>query len=77
MRGLPQYMRDFCIGMVTSTIEERERTNVVRKDLMQYLIQLRNGSANKTDADEWKINASGSIGRTRVFFDPSLDIQNT
>jgi hypothetical protein len=45
--------------MVTKTIEERERNNIVRKDLMQYLIQLRNNSDNKADADEWKINASG------------------
>jgi hypothetical protein len=45
--------------MVTKTIEERERNNIVRKDLMQYLIQLRNSSDNKTDDDEWKINSSG------------------
>jgi hypothetical protein len=59
MKGLPPYMRHFCISLVTKTIEERERNNIVRKDLMQYLIQLRNNNDNKTNDDEWKINASG------------------
>jgi hypothetical protein len=45
--------------MVTKTIEDRERNNIVRKDLMQCLIQLRNNVDNEAGADEWKINASG------------------
>lgn len=52
-------MRKFCIDIVTKTIEERERNNIVRKDLMQYLVQLRNNSENKVDDDEWKINSTG------------------
>jgi hypothetical protein len=59
MKSLPQFMTDFCVGMVTKTIKEREENNVVRKDLMQYLIQLRNNSENKMNEDEWMINASG------------------
>lgn len=55
-------MHDFCLNMVTKTIDERERNNIVRKDLMQYLIQLRNKSDGEgTDADEWKINSSGKL----------------
>lgn len=53
-------MQKFCIDMVTRTIEERERKNAFRKDLMQCLIQLRNNSDNKSDA-EWKINANGEF----------------
>lgn len=46
--------------MVAKTIEEREKNNVVRKDLMQYLIQLRNNNdETKLEVDEWRINASG------------------
>jgi hypothetical protein len=56
IKGLPKFMRDFCIGLVTTTIERREQSNEVRRDLMQYLIQLRNNSAN---SDEWKINTAG------------------
>jgi hypothetical protein len=59
MRGLPPFMREFCINMVTKTIEDREKNNIVKKDLMQYLIQLRNRTENKIDDDEWKINATG------------------
>jgi hypothetical protein len=61
MKGLPPFMRDFCLNMVTKTIEEREANNIVRKDLMQYLIQLRNNMERKSDTDEWRINASGKI----------------
>lgn len=67
-------MREFCINMVTKTIEERETNNIVKKDLMQYLIQLRNRSENKVDEDEWKINATGEKFLTfqneinRIFF---------
>lgn len=59
MHSLPNFMRKFCINMVTKTIEEREKNNIVKKDLMQYLIQLRNKSENKVDEDEWKINGTG------------------
>jgi Na+/phosphate symporter len=54
-------MKPFCMKMVKSTIKEREETNLVHKDLMQYLIQLRNNSVSKTEADEWKINAAGKF----------------
>lgn len=54
-------MRNFCLNMVTKTIDEREKNNIVRKDLMQYLIQLRNKTESGADADEWKINASGKV----------------
>jgi hypothetical protein len=43
--------------MVTKTIQSREANNIIRKDLMQYLIQLRNNSS--TAIDEWKIKTSG------------------
>ncbi|XP_070497145.1 cytochrome P450 6d3-like [Chironomus tepperi] len=60
MKGLPSFMEDFCLNMVTKTIQHREANNVVRKDLMQYLIQLRNNST--AELDEWKIKllAKGS-----------------
>lgn len=57
MKSLPQYIRDFSLKLVTKTIEEREKNNIVKKDLMQYLIQLRNKSENSAKEDEWKINA--------------------
>lgn len=61
LKGLPKFMREFCINMVTKTIEYREANNEVRKDLMQYLIQLRNN--NTTNNDEWKITPG--TGRVR------------
>ena len=59
IKGLPTFMRKFCLDMVTKTIQYREANNIIRKDLMQYLIQLRNNSS--TDVDEWKIKAAGLL----------------
>lgn len=66
LKGLPEYMREFCMKIVSSTIKEREGKNIVKKDLMQFLIQLRNNSETKSDADEWKIN-SGIHGEFKFF----------
>ncbi|CRK87139.1 CLUMA_CG000948, isoform A [Clunio marinus] len=60
MSGLPSFMQEFCLKLVTKTVEERERNNIERKDLMQYLIQLRNSKEHNIDADEWKINSSNN-----------------
>jgi hypothetical protein len=62
MQGLPPFMRNFCIGMVTKTVEKREKENIVRKDLMQYLIQLRNDIDIKVGTeDEWKVKSGKKI----------------
>lgn len=53
-------VREFFINMVAKTIKEREENNIVRKDLMQYLIQLRNsGNFKSDDDDDWNIQQSG------------------
>lgn len=58
IKFLPKSMRDFCIDIVKTTVEERERNHIVRKDLMQSMIQLRNN--NKIEnSDELKLDASG------------------
>lgn len=59
MKGLPKFIQEFCLKIVTETIKNRETTNKVRKDLMQYLIQLRNNSVG-SEIDDWKINSSGN-----------------
>lgn len=49
-------MKEFCLKLVTMTIEERERLNIEKRDLMQFLIQLRNGV--KIDENDWKIKSA-------------------
>lgn len=44
MKELPQFIQNFFLNMVTKTIKTREATGEIRKDLMQYLIQLRNNN---------------------------------
>jgi hypothetical protein len=50
-------MIDFCINTTKRTIEKRENENIVRKDLMQYLIQIRNNAS----IDEWKIGSTSEF----------------
>jgi hypothetical protein len=60
LKALCREVREFFIHLVTKTIEEREKNDIVRKDLMQYLIQLRNGDTIKSvdNDDEWKIQSN-------------------
>lgn len=59
MKGLPSFIQTFCLNIVTQTIKNREATSEIRKDLMQYLIQLRNNSSG-VENDDWKINSLGN-----------------
>ncbi|KAL5280352.1 CYP3A4.2 family protein [Megaselia abdita] len=45
---------EFMKRIVGETVEFREKNNVVRKDLMQMLIQLRNSGKINEDDDNWK-----------------------
>lgn len=47
------------MDLVTTTIEHREKNNVMRKDLMQFLIQLRNNS-DTNDTDDWNFKNSSN-----------------
>lgn len=47
MKELPAFIQDFFLNIVTQTIKRREATGEIRKDLMQYLIQLRNNSSSE------------------------------
>lgn len=53
-------MRDFCIELVEKTVEERENNNQIRKDLIQYLIQLRNNQ-KANGVDEWSVKKLGRL----------------
>lgn len=67
MKLLPRDVKEFFINLVSETIEDREKRNFVRKDLMQYLIQLRNGDVAKhDDVDDWNIKTNGER-YTRAF----------
>lgn len=58
IKFLPASIRKFCIDIVQTTVEERERHGTVRKDLMQSLIQLRNNN-NIEHSDEFKLSSGG------------------
>lgn len=49
--------RKFFIDLATETVEYREKNNIVRKDFMQLLLQLRNSGKVSKDG-EWEINTS-------------------
>lgn len=67
LKGLPSSISEFCMNLVTKTIEDRERNNIVRKDLMQYLIQLRNNAERAGENEDWKINSSGKSKKSMTY----------
>lgn len=55
-------LQHFIISMVKQTLEHREKNNVIRKDIFQLIIQLRN-SGIVQEAGDWetKIQNDGNI----------------
>lgn len=58
----PKYVEKFFLNLVGNTIEEREKHITVRKDLMQYLIQLRN--TGEIDTENWKVTTTSGAKKT-------------
>lgn len=57
------------LAIVKDTIEYREQNGIVRKDLLQLLMQLRNkGSIEEDDSKSWNIQTSedGEHGRNLI-----------
>lgn len=54
IKNFEKEVPEFFMDIVQQTIEYREKNNVTRKDVMQLLIQLRNGAAVKAD-DDWEV----------------------
>lgn len=65
LKGLPKFMRKFCLDMVTNTINQREGSNLVKKDLIQFLIQLRNNS--KAEENDWNIKTVSKAVKSLSF----------
>ncbi|XP_055923239.1 probable cytochrome P450 6d5 [Eupeodes corollae] len=49
---------EFMTDIVRQTVEHRENNNVIRRDIMQMLIQLRNTGEVNEDENYWKIDTS-------------------
>lgn len=58
IKFLPKSTRKFCLDIVQTSVEQRERGGIVRKDLMQSMIQLRNNN-NIEQSDEVKLDSVG------------------
>lgn len=56
----PVIARSYFVNMVTDTFAYREKNNVVRKDIMQLLMQLRNAGKVSEDGD-WNVRKSDAI----------------
>ncbi|XP_055606186.1 probable cytochrome P450 6d5 [Uranotaenia lowii] len=57
LKVVDQDVEDFLIDLVRKTIEYRESSGVVRKDIMQLMLQLRN-SGSVSAEDQWDIQVS-------------------
>lgn len=52
LKTVDQDVEDFIMSVVRKTIDYREQNNVVRKDLLQLLLQLRN-TGRVAEDDNW------------------------
>lgn len=60
LKAVDQDVEDFMMSVVRKTIEHREQNNVVRKDLLQLLLQLRNtGKVAEDDVWDAKTQKNG------------------
>lgn len=57
----PKEATKYFVGLISDTFEYREKNNVIRKDFMQLLMQLRNAGKVSADGD-WAIRKSDSLG---------------
>lgn len=63
LKAVDQDVEDFIMSVVRKTIDYREKNNVVRKDLLQLLLQLRN-TGKVAEDDVWeatKLQKNGEI----------------
>ncbi|XP_060519193.1 cytochrome P450 6A1-like [Cylas formicarius] len=51
LKGMDQDVEDFFVNVVKSNIDYREKNNVIRKDFLQLLLQLKNQGQVKEDGD--------------------------
>jgi cytochrome P450 family 6 len=68
IQSLPSYTRKFCLDLVKRTVEEREKNGIVRKDLMQFLIQLRNNSETADRDNDWNFINSSALSHLQSNF---------
>lgn len=66
-KTVDQDIEDFVMGTVRKTLEYRESSGVVRKDLFQLLLQLRNEGFVRSDedAEAWKSSSSSTGGEKK------------
>lgn len=62
LRSVDDDVEAFIMAMVRTTMEHRERTGVVRRDLFQLLLQLRNGGKVSLDDSVWEADGGSGGG---------------
>lgn len=73
LKTVDQDVEDFMFSIVKQTIEHRDRNKVVRNDIMQMLIQLKNdgfidGTADQNSVDKSKLSLSEVVAQAFIFF---------
>lgn len=57
---MPADVQQFMIDVVQQQIEHREKNNITRKDMIQFLIQLRNTGTINTDDSVWDVETTAT-----------------
>lgn len=61
-------VEEYFLNLVAKTLEMREHQNVVRKDIFQFLVELRNNvTSTSTDNNEWKTINKNSEQKSLTF----------
>lgn len=61
IKATPRVVNDFFVNFATRTINDREQNKIVRKDLMQFLVQLRNNSDELKKDDDWNVKTGENV----------------
>lgn len=66
LKVVDQDVEDFIMSVVRKTINYREQNNVVRKDLLQLLLQLRN-TGKVAEDDDWEAKSQKNGNKIQLF----------
>lgn len=61
---MPPTVKAYVMRLVTFQINQREREHIMRKDFMQFLIQIRNAGCINADDSDWRIDGGAESTKT-------------
>lgn len=74
----PKYLQDFCLTLITNTVDYREKNKIERNDFLSLLIQLKNNGKLDGDTSEiGKISFTDLAAQCFMFFLAGFETSST